>query len=40
MEKLRKIVEASVIDGKYKITISIGVAQYEESESREELVKE
>ncbi|ADN08477.1 GGDEF domain-containing protein [Sulfurimonas autotrophica] len=38
-EKLRKIVEVSVIDGKYKITISIGVAQYEESESREELVK-
>ncbi len=38
-EKLRKIVEASLIDGKYKITISIGVAQYEDPESREELVK-
>lgn len=38
-EKLRKIVEASVIDEKYKITISIGVAQYEEPESREELIK-
>ena len=38
-EKLRKIVEASLIDGKYTITVSMGVAQYEEMESREELVK-
>ncbi len=38
-EKLRKRVEATVIDEKYKITISIGVAQYEASDSRETLVK-
>lgn len=38
-EKLRTIVEASVTDGKYKITVSIGVAQYEDPESREELIK-
>ena len=38
-EKLRQSVEAAVIDTKYKITISIGVAQYEEPESKEELVK-
>jgi len=38
-EKLRKIVEATLIEGKYAITISMGVAEYEEAESREELVK-
>ncbi|QOP42893.1 diguanylate cyclase [Sulfurimonas sediminis] len=38
-EKLRKRVEAYSIDKKYKITISIGVAEYSEPETREELVK-
>ncbi|UCN00773.1 diguanylate cyclase [Sulfurimonas sp. SWIR-19] len=38
-EKLRKRVEAYSIDKKYKITISIGVTEYSEPETREELVK-
>ncbi|MEN4046089.1 sensor domain-containing diguanylate cyclase [Sulfurimonas sp. NWX367] len=38
-EKIRKRVEAYTIDKKYKITISIGVAEYQEPQTREELVK-
>jgi diguanylate cyclase (GGDEF)-like protein len=38
-EKLRKMVQTHTIDGKYKITISIGVTQYEEPESREDVIK-
>lgn len=38
-EKVRKRVETTVIENKYKITISIGIVQYEEPELKEELVK-
>lgn len=38
-EKLRKIVEAYTIENRYKITISLGVGEYKEGESREDLVK-
>ncbi|HIP54589.1 MAG TPA: sensor domain-containing diguanylate cyclase [Sulfurimonas autotrophica] len=38
-EKLRKIVEAYSIENRYKITISLGVGEYKEGESREDLVK-
>lgn len=38
-QKLRKLVEAYIIEDKYHITISIGVAEYEEGDSREDLVK-
>lgn len=40
-EKLRKVIEASIIDGKYKITMSIGVTEYKGAglQSREDLIK-
>ncbi len=38
-QKLRRLVEAYLIDEKYHITISIGVAEYEEGESKETLLK-
>ncbi len=38
-QKIRQIVDSNMIDGKYKITVSVGVTQYKEGETGEGLVK-
>ena len=38
-QKIRQIVDSNMIDGKYKITVSVGVTQYKEGETGEDLVK-
>jgi len=38
-EKLRKVTQNHLIDGRYKVTISIGITQYKELLTREDLTK-